>query len=75
MIDGEKWFVTYGDVASVYIVMANALVDGERLPTLFLVDRALDGIELVDDPPFTPHLPARASRRSASPASRWPRTP
>ena len=30
MIDGEKWFVTYGDVAAVYIVMANALVDGER---------------------------------------------
>ena len=28
-------------------------------PTLFLVDRALDGIEIVDDPPFTPHLSAR----------------
>jgi alkylation response protein AidB-like acyl-CoA dehydrogenase len=26
--DGEKWFVTYGDVAAVYIVMAKALVDG-----------------------------------------------
>src|SRR3954466_16290626 len=29
-IDGEKWFVTYGDVAAVYIVMANALMDGEK---------------------------------------------
>jgi acyl-CoA dehydrogenase len=56
-IDGEKWFVTYGDVAAVYIVMANALVDGERLPTLFLVDRELDGIEVVDDPPFTHTYP------------------
>jgi alkylation response protein AidB-like acyl-CoA dehydrogenase len=57
VIDGEKWFVTYGDVAAVYIVMANALVDGERLPTLFLVDRSLDGIEILDDPPFTHTYP------------------
>jgi acyl-CoA dehydrogenase len=57
VIDGEKWFVTYGDVAAVYIVMAMAEVDGERLPTLFLVDRALDGVELVDDPPYTHNYP------------------
>src|SRR3954465_11026860 len=57
VIDGEKWFVTYGDIAAVYIVMANALVDGERLPTLFLVDRELVGIEVVDDPPFTHTYP------------------
>jgi alkylation response protein AidB-like acyl-CoA dehydrogenase len=56
-IRGEKWFVTYGDVASVYIVMANALVGGERLPTLFLVDRDVPGIEVVDDPPFTHSYP------------------
>ncbi len=57
VIDGEKWFVTTGDVASVYIVMANALVDGAKLPTLFLVDRAAGGIEIVDDPPFTHSYP------------------
>jgi acyl-CoA dehydrogenase len=57
VIDGEKWFVTTGDIASVYIVMANAIVDGEPLGTLFLVDRALDGIEVVDDPPFTHNYP------------------
>jgi acyl-CoA dehydrogenase len=57
VIDGEKWFVTYGDVAAVYIVMANALVDGEKLPTLFLVDRGLDGIEVIDDPPFSHTYP------------------
>ena len=74
VIDGEKWFVTYGDVAAVYIVMAKALVDGEKLPTLFLVDRELDGIEVIDDPPFS--TPIRTGiRRSASAASRCPTTP
>jgi alkylation response protein AidB-like acyl-CoA dehydrogenase len=56
-LDGEKWFVTYGDVAAVVIVMANALVNGSSLPTLFLVDRSLPGIEVVDDPPFTHSYP------------------
>lgn len=56
-IDGEKWFVTYGDVAQVYIVMAKALVDGGELPTLFLVERDTPGIEVVDDPPFTHSYP------------------
>jgi alkylation response protein AidB-like acyl-CoA dehydrogenase len=51
-LDGEKWFVTYGDVAAVYIVMAKA-----PEPTLFLVDAALPGIEVVDDPPFTHSYP------------------
>ena len=58
MIDGEKWFVTYGDVAAVYIVMANALVDGERLPDAVpRRPREPDGIEIVDDPPFTHTYP------------------
>jgi acyl-CoA dehydrogenase len=56
-IDGEKWFVTYGDIAAVYIVMAKALVDGQELPTLFLVERGAPGIEVVDDPPFTHSYP------------------
>jgi acyl-CoA dehydrogenase len=51
-IDGEKWFVTYGDVASVYIVMALA-----PEPTLFLVDAGAPGIAVVDDPPFTHSYP------------------
>jgi acyl-CoA dehydrogenase len=57
VIDGEKWFVTYGDVASVYIVMANAMLDGAALPTLFLVDAGLEGVSVVDDPPFTHTYP------------------
>jgi alkylation response protein AidB-like acyl-CoA dehydrogenase len=56
-LDGEKWFVTYGDIAQVYIVMAKALVDGTEQPTLFLVERGTPGIEVVDDPPFTHSYP------------------
>ena len=52
-IDGEKWFVTSGDIADVYVVMAKAM----DLPTLFLVDRGAAGIEFVDDPPFTHSYP------------------
>ena len=44
-------------MASVYIVMANAQVDGASLPTLFLVDTAAPGISVVDDPPFTHSYP------------------
>jgi alkylation response protein AidB-like acyl-CoA dehydrogenase len=56
-INGEKWFVTSGDVAQVLIVMAN-VVDGERrLPTLFLVESDAPGVEYVDDPPFTHNYP------------------
>jgi alkylation response protein AidB-like acyl-CoA dehydrogenase len=56
-LNGEKWFVTGGDHAAVYVVMAN-LVDGaERLPTLFVVDAELPGIEIVDNPAFTHNYP------------------
>jgi len=57
VINGEKWFVTYGDIAAVYIVMANAIEDGKELPTLFLVDAEKSGIEVVEDPPFTHTYP------------------
>jgi len=57
VINGEKWFVTYGDIAAVYIVMANAIENGETHPTLFLVDSERPGIEVVDDPPFTHTYP------------------
>jgi alkylation response protein AidB-like acyl-CoA dehydrogenase len=56
-INGEKWFVTTGDVAAVYIVMANVVEDGEKLPTLFVVDRDADGVEIIDDPAFTHSYP------------------
>ena len=56
-INGEKWFVTTGDVAAVYVVMANVVADGEKLPTLFVVDRESAGVEIVDDPAFTHSYP------------------
>lgn len=57
VINGEKWFVTSGDVASVLIVMANLVEDGETKPTLFVVDKSLPGIETIDDPAFTHSYP------------------
>ncbi len=57
LLNGEKWFVTSGDVASVYIVMANVIDDGEKLPTLFVVDAERTGIETIDDPLFTHMYP------------------
>ena len=37
--------------------MANLVEGDERLPTLFVVDRGLAGIEIVDDPAFTHNYP------------------
>jgi alkylation response protein AidB-like acyl-CoA dehydrogenase len=60
LLDGEKWFVTFGDVAAVIVVMAWAVPYGQpdaRLPTLFAVPADAAGIEVVDDPPFTHSYP------------------
>jgi acyl-CoA dehydrogenase len=56
-LSGEKWFVTGGEHAAVYVVMANLIEGGERLPTLFVVDAELPGIEIVDNPAFTHNYP------------------
>ena len=56
-LNAEKWFVTAGDVASVYVVMANVVDGPERLPTLFVVDRDRPGVEIVDDPDYTHNYP------------------
>ena len=56
-IRGEKWFVTSGDHADYLIVMANVLDRDGLRPTLFLVDRDLPGVEIVDDPAFTHVFP------------------
>jgi alkylation response protein AidB-like acyl-CoA dehydrogenase len=56
-INGEKWFVTSGDVARVLIVMANVVDGGDRVPTLFLVEPDAPGVEFVDDPRFTHNYP------------------
>jgi acyl-CoA dehydrogenase len=56
-INGEKWFVTSGDVARVLIVMANVVDGADRLPTLFLIEPSASGVEFVDDPKFTHNYP------------------
>jgi alkylation response protein AidB-like acyl-CoA dehydrogenase len=56
-INGEKWFVTSGDVARVLIVMANVVDGADRLPTLFLIEPDAPGVEFVDDPKFTHNYP------------------
>ena len=49
--------MTSGDLATVLVVMANVLEGGERLPTLFVVDKDRPGVETVDDPDFTHSYP------------------
>jgi len=56
-INGEKWFVTSGDVARVLIVMANVVDGADRLPTLFLIEPDAPGVEFVDNPRFTHNYP------------------
>ena len=56
-INGEKWFVTSGDVARVLIVMANVVDGADRLPTLFLIEPSASGVEYVDNPRFTHNYP------------------
>jgi alkylation response protein AidB-like acyl-CoA dehydrogenase len=56
-LNAEKWFVTAGDIASVYVVMVNVVDGTERLPTLFVVDRSLPGVEIIDDPDYTHNYP------------------
>ncbi len=56
-INGEKWFVTSGDVARVLIVMANVVDGSDRLPTLFLVEPSASGVEYIDNPKFTHNYP------------------
>jgi acyl-CoA dehydrogenase len=56
-INGEKWFVTSGDVARVLIVMANVVDGADRLPTLFLVEPDAPGVDFVEDPVYTHNYP------------------
>lgn len=57
VLNGEKWFVTSGDVAAVLIVMANVIDGDEKLPTLFVIEKERPGIETIDDPAFTHSYP------------------
>lgn len=49
-LDGEKWFVTVGDVADFLIVLASVQPEGEL--TLFLVDKDTPGVRLKRTPRY-----------------------
>lgn len=42
-LNGEKWFVTAGDIADFFLVLA--MVQPDNAPTLFLVNKDLPGVE------------------------------
>jgi acyl-CoA dehydrogenase len=51
VIDGEKWYVTVGDVAD--FILVHAHVDGDASkPTVFIVDKDLPGVEIVRTPRY-----------------------
>jgi butyryl-CoA dehydrogenase len=50
VINGEKWFVTVGDVADHFLVLA--LVAPENAPTMFLVDKDTPGVQLLRTPRY-----------------------
>ncbi len=52
-IDGEKWFVTGGNVAHFLLVVAMAETPDGALPTIFFVDRDAPGVEWGRQPSFT----------------------
>jgi acyl-CoA dehydrogenase len=56
-INGEKWFVTSGDVAQVLIVVVNAIEDDEALPSIFAVEADTPGVVFHADPRFTHNYP------------------
>ena len=49
LINGEKWFVTVGDTADFFLLLAT--VDGA--PTMFLVDKDLPGVSVKRTPRYT----------------------
>lgn len=49
-INGEKWFVTVGDVADHLLVLA--MVQPEHAPTMFIVDKDTPGVEVASMPRY-----------------------
>ena len=52
VLRGEKWHVTSGDVADFFLLHAHVDGDPEKA-TIFLVDKAADGVRLVRTPKYT----------------------
>jgi butyryl-CoA dehydrogenase len=54
-INGEKWFVTGGDVARFLLVVAMAQTETGLAPTIFFVERDAPGVRWGRQPRFTNH--------------------
>jgi acyl-CoA dehydrogenase len=52
VLNGEKWFVTGPPDTDFMIFHCHVLSNGERLPTLFLVDYDTPGVTLTHDPDY-----------------------
>ena len=55
LINGEKWFVTSGNLADFFFVQAKTAEGGDAL---FLVDKDSPGIEIVENPLFSHTFPS-----------------
>jgi alkylation response protein AidB-like acyl-CoA dehydrogenase len=55
-LNGEKWFVTSGDVADYLLVHAHVDGDPDK-PTIFIVDKDLPGVRIKRKPKFTHTFP------------------
>lgn len=55
IINGEKWFVTVGDVADYLLVHAHVEGDPDQ-PTVFFVDKELPGVKVKRTPLYTHHF-------------------
>src|SRR5690625_3471064 len=55
LINGEKWFVTVGDVADYLLVHAHVDGDPDKA-TVFFVEKDLDGVHLKRTPLYTHHF-------------------
>ncbi|HSG85683.1 MAG TPA: acyl-CoA dehydrogenase [Candidatus Limnocylindrales bacterium] len=53
VLNGEKWFVTGVEITDFMIFHCHLLEDGERKPTLFLVDYDTPGLRMAQDPNYT----------------------
>ncbi len=53
VLNGEKWFVTGVEITDFMIFHCHVLEDGERKPTLFLVDYDTPGLRMAQDPNYT----------------------
>lgn len=54
-INGEKWFVTIGDIADYFLVHAHVDGDPDK-PTVFFVEKDSPGLELKRTPLYTHHF-------------------